>query len=109
MARLIAAAIFQVEADFAGTTEILDALSELTHIIGGNLKALLPSPSLFRFPLLPDPPYWTRTTPQWQVVSRLTLESQGYPFVVALLGNQSSASHGELPSDGEGRRLAGNV
>jgi CheY-specific phosphatase CheX len=51
LARSIAAAIFQVEADNAENDEILDALSELTHIVGGNLKALLPHPSPFPFPL----------------------------------------------------------
>ena len=51
---LIAAAIFQVEADKAGSYEILDALSELIHIVGGNLKALLPQPVILSLPSLPE-------------------------------------------------------
>src|ERR1017187_10478725 len=50
LARLIAAVIFQVEAEKAGSDEILDALSELTHIVGGNLKALLPNPAILSLP-----------------------------------------------------------
>ncbi|HMD84272.1 MAG TPA: chemotaxis protein CheX [Terriglobia bacterium] len=68
LARSIAAAIFQVEADNAGSDEILDALSELIHIVGGNLKALLPQPVTLSLPSLPDPTNWAQTTPQWQIV-----------------------------------------
>jgi hypothetical protein len=87
LARSIASAIFQVEADHAGSDEILDALSELIHIVGGNLKALLPQPVTLSLPSLPDPTNWAQTTPQWQMVSRLTLMSEGHPFVVTLLGD----------------------
>jgi chemotaxis protein CheX len=92
LARLIAAAIFQVEADKARNDEILDALSELIHIVGGNLKALLPKPVNLSLPSLLDPTNWAHTTPQWQMVCRLTLMSEGHPFVVTLLGG--------LPADG---------
>src|SRR5208337_933931 len=78
LARSIAATIFQVEVDKAGSDEILDALSELTHIIGGNLKALLPHPVTLSLPSLPDPTNWAQTTPQWQMVCRLTLLSEGH-------------------------------
>jgi len=103
LARLIAAAIFQVDADKAGNDEILDALSELIHIIGGNLKALLPQPVSLSLPSLPDPTNWAQTTPQWQMVCRLTLETEGYPFVVTLLGGLPAASNVGIPADWETR------
>jgi hypothetical protein len=99
LARLIAAAFFQVEADFAGSEETLDALSELIHIIGGNLKALLPQPVTLSLPSLLDPTDWTQTTSPWQLVSRLTLVSEGYPFVVTLLGNHPATNNVENPAD----------
>jgi hypothetical protein len=108
LARLIAAAIFQVEADQAGGDEILDALSELIHIVGGNLKALLPQPVILSFPSLPDPANWAQTTPQWQMVCRLTLMSEGHPFVVTMLGDLPAASKVENPADGDRRWPAGN-
>lgn len=86
LARSIAAVIFQVDAESVGSDEVLDALSELVHIVGGNLKALLPHPVMLSLPSLPDPTDWTNTTPQWQLVSRLAIESQGHCFVVSLLG-----------------------
>jgi hypothetical protein len=99
LARLIAAAIFQVEADKAGSDEILDALSELIHIVGGNLKALLPQPVVLSLPSLPDPSDWGQTTPQWQLVSRLELVSEGHPFVVTLLGDLPAAAREEVSID----------
>ena len=92
LAQTIAAAIFQVEADKVGSDEILDALSELIHIIGGNLKALLPRPVTLSLPSLLDPANWAQTTPQWQMVCRLTLVSEGHPFVAALLGGVQTTS-----------------
>ena len=108
LARSIAAAIFQVEADNAGNDEILDALSELTHIIGGNLKALLPQPVTLSLPSLPDPSNWAQTTPQWQMVCRLTLLSEGHPFVVTLLGDLPTAPRAETSADRESRLPAEN-
>src|SRR5579862_2818244 len=55
LARSIAAAIFQVDGDKAGKEEILDALSELIHIVGGNLKALLPQPVTLSLPSSVEP------------------------------------------------------
>ena len=86
LARLIAAAIFQVDTDKAGGDEIFDALSELIHIVGGNLKALLPKPVALSLLCLLDSADWAQTTPEWQTVCRLTLMSEGHPFVVTLLG-----------------------
>src|SRR5579864_4768039 len=83
LAQLIAAAFFQVPSDKVGNDEILDALSELIHIVGGNLKSMLPQPVTLSLPSLLDPTDWAHTTPQWQLVSRLTLSSKGQPFVMA--------------------------
>jgi chemotaxis protein CheX len=88
LARLMAAAIFQVDADRADNDEILDALSELIHIVGGNLKALLPQPVTLSLPSLLKPQNSADSTPQWPKVCSLTLTSEGHAFVVTLLGGQ---------------------
>jgi hypothetical protein len=103
LARLIASVIFQVEADKTGSDEILDALSELIHIVGGNLKALLPQPVILSLPSLLDPTNWAQTTPQWQIVCRLKLMSEGHPFVVTLLGGLPAAAIEQVPVDRETR------
>ncbi len=86
LARLIAAAIFQVDAATAGKDEILDALSELVHIVGGNLKTLLPPPVTLSLPSLCEQTDGMETIPPWQLITTLTLRSHGYPFVLTLLG-----------------------
>jgi chemotaxis protein CheX len=97
LARSIAAAIYQVEGESAGRDEMLDALSELVHIVGGNLKTLLPRPVMVSLPSVSDraEETQTQTPPQWQLLSRLTLQSQGYPFVVTLLGGPLPGEHEE--------------
>lgn len=109
MARLIAAAIFQGEADNAGSEETLDALCELIHIIGGNLKSLLPQPITLSLPSLPDPADWAQITPQWQLVCRLPLVSEGHPFVVALLGDLPAMKDAETPADWLSQLPVGNL
>jgi chemotaxis protein CheX len=99
LARLIAAAIFQVEAESAGEDEILDALSELVHIVGGNLKTLLPPPVMLSLPSVVDRTAGTPTAPELQLVSRLTLESRGHTFAVTLLRNLPAGAQGEAPVD----------
>ncbi len=101
LGRSIAAAIFQVEEDKVGSYEVLDALSELIHIVGGNLKALLPQPVILSLPSLPNPTHWAQLTPQWQMVCRLTLMSEGHPFVVTLWGVLPAATIAETPGNGE--------
>lgn len=92
LARLIAAAFFQVEAHKAGDDQILDALSELIHIVGGNLKGLLPQPITLSLPSSEDSGNRAKMPPHAQTVCRLSLTSSGYPFTVTLEGG--------LPTDG---------
>jgi chemotaxis protein CheX len=97
LARLIATAIYQVEGERASREEMLDALSELVHIVGGNLKTLLPRPVMLSLPSISDRTEETgRPTPcQRQLLSRLTLESQGHTFTVTLRGAPLPDGQGE--------------
>jgi hypothetical protein len=104
---MIAAAIFQVEADKARNEEILDALSELIHIVGGNLKALLPQPVTLSLPLLLDSENCALTAPQWPMVCRLNLMSEGHPFVVTLLGKLPANAMEKFPVDQVDLPIAG--
>jgi chemotaxis protein CheX len=97
LARLIAGAIFEVDGEKAGQEEILDALSELIHIVGGNLKALLPQPVTLSLPSLLDPARCAPAALQGQRVDRLALMSEGHPFVVTLTENLPAPTEKELP------------
>ncbi len=107
LARLIAAATFQAEAESANQDEILDALSELVHIIGGNLKTLLPPPVTLSLPSLCDPAKGGAEFPSRQLVCELTLQSRGYPFAVALMGGPQVSEQRELHFDFGGPPVCG--
>jgi hypothetical protein len=92
LGRLIAAAFFQVDANKAGNDQILDALSELIHIVGGNLKGLLPQPITLSLPSSEDSGTRPKVIPNAQTVCRLSLTSSGCPFTVSLEGG--------LPAEG---------
>ncbi len=52
LANQIAEKMFFLEKGDAGEQEIEDAVSEMTNMIGGNLKALLPQPSHLSLPMV---------------------------------------------------------
>jgi hypothetical protein len=66
---------------------------------------LLPQPVTLSLPSLPDPTNWAQTTPQWQMVCRLTLLSEGHPFAVTLLGDFPAAARAQTPNNWERRVL----
>ena len=49
-ARTIAANMFAMEDDEVSDAEIGDALGEMANIVGGNVKALMPEPSVLSLP-----------------------------------------------------------
>lgn len=51
LSRRIAAAMFRKEDDSVEPRDITDALNELTNIIAGNIKAILPGPSQLSLPV----------------------------------------------------------
>ena len=99
LARLIAAAIFQVAPESIGRDDMIDALSELVHIVGGNLKTFLPRPVMLSLPTVSDHAEPADTNPEWQLLSRLTLASHSYPFVITLLGTFPPVTQAEPPAD----------
>jgi len=86
LARRIAGAIFEGKGEDDREEDVLDALSELVHIIGGNLKALLPHPVTLSLPCAPDPDQAAQAEPEAEAVSSLLLTCEGYLFVVRLCG-----------------------
>ena len=48
--------------DVVTDAEVVDALGELTNMIGGNVKSLLPAPSQLSLPMVSDS-VWPTTVP----------------------------------------------
>jgi chemotaxis protein CheX len=57
MARSMAAAMFLLDAAAVADHDVADALGELTNMIGGNIKSLLPAPSRLSLPAVHEGPW----------------------------------------------------
>jgi chemotaxis protein CheX len=83
LARTAAAAMFDRPADALGDDEVADALGELTNMIGGNIKSLLPGPSRLSMPAVTvgaapaDPPGAV-------FVNAVSLACEGLPLTVSV-------------------------
>jgi len=68
------------------TVELLhDALGELTNMVGGNLKALLPGPSFLCLPAVVEGSDYSVCVPSTWPVIEVEFSSQAEPFTVKLL------------------------
>jgi chemotaxis protein CheX len=54
VARKAAAAMFEIPPPTITDTELRDTVGELTHMLGSNLKSLLPAPSLVSLPVVTE-------------------------------------------------------
>jgi chemotaxis protein CheX len=61
-----------------------DAITELSNMVGGNIKALLPQPSRLSLPTVFEGQDYKLRVPGAVCVSRLIFESQGSQFVVTM-------------------------
>lgn len=51
-AKLIGAAMFMMGVDEISMSDVTDAVGELTNMVGGNIKSLLPEPSTLSLPVV---------------------------------------------------------
>lgn len=98
LARKVAGILFGVSPEKAETDEIQDALGEMTNMTGGNIKNLLPAPSLLSLPSVTEGIDYTVSVPGGRLLSQVAFECQGEPFRVSLLqradGDRSDGSQG---------------
>lgn len=84
MDRLLAATMFQLEPDALGEDEISDAVGELTNMIGGSIKSLLPEPSRLSLPTVVTGRNLSLRMPGSVLVDDLAGLSQGLPLRVSV-------------------------
>ena len=70
LARQVAATMFATVAEAVTDAEVVDALGELTNMVGGNVKSLLPAPSQLSLPMVSDS-VWPTTVPGSVTVCRV--------------------------------------
>jgi chemotaxis protein CheX len=70
LARQVAATMFASTPDVVTDAEVVDALGELTNMIGGNVKSLLPAPSQLSLPMVSES-VWPTTVPGSVAICRI--------------------------------------
>lgn len=102
LARTITETMFGMDPGEAASADIDDAVGEVANMIGGNVKSLVPGPSLLSLPavVIGEPMHFPRS--EECAFSTFLVEDQ--PFQVSVLrrssGSDSSASEPELAHAG---------
>jgi chemotaxis protein CheX len=91
LARKAAAIMFSVKEENTTMEMIQDAIGELTNMIGGNIKSLLPSPCYLSLPTVAVTDY-NLHIPNTELITKVTFECQGLNFAVAVLKKNASVS-----------------
>jgi len=96
LARQLAAVMMRQEPEQTSSDDIADALGELTNILGGNVKRLLPGPSRLTLPAVAEGRDYHLKVAGSQLLSEISFECEGEPMRVTL-----------LQRDENGRRIRG--
>jgi chemotaxis protein CheX len=84
LARTAAAAMFDRPAETLTDDEVADALGELTNMVGGNLKSLLPGPSRLSMPAVTVGASASGPVPGGVLVNTVALACDGLPLTVSI-------------------------
>ena len=85
LARRVASTMFATDACELSADQVSDALGELTNIIGGNIKALLPEPSQLSMPAVTEGTDYLFTIPGSRPAAQLSFTCEGKPFQITVL------------------------
>jgi len=84
LARTAASAMFDLPAEQLTGDEIADALGELTNMVAGNIKSLLPGPSRLSIPVVMVGASSTVRMPGAVLVNTVSLACEGLPLTVSI-------------------------
>ena len=79
-ARAVAGAMFGLEAPDVSDDDIADAVGELTNMVGGNIKSLLPEPSTLSLPVVAQGKSPTLRVPGGKPLLEASYVSDGFPL-----------------------------
>jgi chemotaxis protein CheX len=88
LARQAAGILFGAQEAETTTEQVHDVVGELTNMIGGNLKALLPGPCYLCLPAVADGSDYALRVLGSRVLSRAGFECARQPFVVTVIERQ---------------------
>jgi chemotaxis protein CheX len=84
LARMAASAMFDLPAEQLDGEQVADALGELTNMIGGNIKSLIPGPSRLSMPTVTVGASSTDPMPHAALLSRVSLVCEDRPLTVSV-------------------------
>ena len=84
LAAAAAEAMFAAEPGSLSSDEVSDALGELTNMIGGNIKSLLPAPSRLSVPSVAEGESYTVRVPGARLLEQVVLVCSAGPLHIAL-------------------------
>ena len=100
LARTAASAMFDLPAEKLTDEEVADALGELTNMIAGNIKSLMPGPSRLSMPAVTVGASYTRRMPRAVLVNTVSLACEGVLLTVSIW--QTRLSSGGVAGRGVG-------
>ncbi|WP_168582430.1 chemotaxis protein CheX [Gephyromycinifex aptenodytis] len=83
-ARLFGATMFGLDEADASNDDISDAIGELTNMVGGNIKSLLPEPSSLSLPVVAQGTSPTLKVPSAKKMLDATYMCGEYPLIVTV-------------------------
>jgi chemotaxis protein CheX len=84
LASAAAEAMFAAEPGTLSADEVSDALGELTNMIGGNIKSLIPGLSRLSMPAVTVGASYTRPMPRAVLVNTVSLACEGVLLTVSV-------------------------
>jgi chemotaxis protein CheX len=98
-----AALMFETDLGLVTQDQLEDCLRELTNIVAGNLKALLPPPTYLGLPTVSTSSAGTRSLQDANSLAQIAFETSGFAFVVTVLSSATPADRSpRLQSAGSG-------
>jgi CheY-specific phosphatase CheX len=85
LAERVASVMFQLHDTTPALEDMQDAVGELTNMLGGNIKALLPGECHLSLPAVVEGRGYTVRVPSSHIAERLAFECEGYAAVVTLM------------------------
>ncbi len=100
LVRRIAQTLFGLPADQLTPDLLQDALAEVTNMVGGNLKAILPGPSYLCLPAVIEGQDYSVSVRATYPILSVRFLHQAEPFVVRILSAQAELSKRSTPACG---------
>jgi len=85
LVRQAAGTMFEIEPELVTSDQLEDALGELTNIVGGNFKALLPASAHLGLPAVAKDTCCARALPGAAVLAKLAFETTEFVFLLTIL------------------------